>query len=146
MTLKAHTFFKELKEKSKIPFVAAINGATMGGGLEWAMYCDYRVATSSKKTQLSLPEVKLGLLPGMGGTYHLPKLIGIPNALDMMLTGKNVRPDKAKKMGLVDLVVDPAVLESVAIDQVKKTHALLDFYLLLISYMLLSDFFFVNRH
>jgi enoyl-CoA hydratase/long-chain 3-hydroxyacyl-CoA dehydrogenase len=110
--------------------VAAINGVTLGGGLEWAMYCDYRIATSSSKTVLGLPEVKLGLLPGMAGTYHLPKLIGYANALDMILTGKTVKSDKAKKLGLVDLVVDAASLESVAIMQalgladgkVKPTH------------------------
>lgn len=117
ITMKGHSFFDEVK-KSKLPFVAAINGAALGGGLEWAMYCDYRIATSSKKTVLGLPEVKLGLMPGMGGTYHLPKLVGYQTALDMILTGKNIRPDKAKKMGLVDLVVDPASLESVAIMQV----------------------------
>lgn len=83
------------------------------------MYCDYRIATTNPKTVLGLPEVKLGLLPGMAGTYHLPRLVGIPAALDMILTGKNIRPDKAKKMGLVDLVVDPASLESVAITQAK---------------------------
>lgn len=118
ITMKAHGFFDELK-KSKMPFVAAINGAALGGGLEWAMYCDYRIATTAPKTVLGLPEVKLGLLPGMAGTYHLPKLVGYAGALDMILTGKNVRPDKAKKMGLVDLVVDPASLESVAIRQAK---------------------------
>lgn len=118
ITMKAHAFFDEIK-KTKLPMVAAINGATLGGGLEWAMYCDYRIATTSPKTVLGLPEVKLGLLPGMAGTYHLPKLVGYPTALDMILTGKNVRPDKAKKMGLVDLVVDPASLESVAITQAK---------------------------
>jgi enoyl-CoA hydratase/long-chain 3-hydroxyacyl-CoA dehydrogenase len=118
VTMKAHGFFDEIK-KSKIPFVAAINGVALGGGLEWALYCDYRIATSSKKTNLGLPEVKLGLLPGMGGTYHLPKLVGYPTALDMILTGKNIKPDKAKKMGLVDLVVDPSVLEAVAITQAK---------------------------
>lgn len=118
MTLKAHNYFDELK-KTKLPFVAAINGSCLGGGLEWAMYCDYRVATSNKKTVLGLPEVKLGLMPGMGGTYHLPKLIGYAGAMDAMLTGKNIRADKAKKMGLVDLVVDPNVLESVAITQAK---------------------------
>lgn len=83
------------------------------------MYCDYRIATTNKKTVMGVPEVKLGLLPGMGGTYHLPKLVGIPTALDMMLTGKNIRPAKAKKMGLVDLVVDEASLEQVAIMQAK---------------------------
>jgi len=120
--MKGHAFFDEIK-KTKIPMVAAINGVALGGGLEWALYCDYRIATSSKKTNLGLPEVKLGLLPGMGGTYHLPKLVGYPAALDMILTGKNIKPDKAKKMGLVDLVVDPAVLEAVAITQAKGLAA-----------------------
>jgi enoyl-CoA hydratase/carnithine racemase len=87
LTMKAHDFFDELK-KTKIPMVAGINGVALGGGLEWAMYCDYRVATTNKKTSLGLPEVKLGLLPGMAGTYHLPKLVGYANALDMILTGK----------------------------------------------------------
>lgn len=118
LTMKGHAFFDELK-KTKLPLVAAINGAALGGGLEWALYCDYRIATTSKKTVLGLPEVKLGLLPGMGGTYHLPRVVGYATALDMMLTGKNIKPDKARKMGLVDLVVDPASLESVAIEQAK---------------------------
>eukprot|EP01041_Mallomonas_annulata_P005308 gene5308-10618_t len=119
MCMKGHSLFDEIKQKSKVPFVAAINGAALGGGLEWAMYCDYRIATTAKKTVLGLPEVKLGILPAMGGTYHLPKLVGYQTALDMILTGKNVRPDKAKKMGLVDLVVDPAALEKIAIEQAK---------------------------
>lgn len=118
--MKAHHFFNDIKAKSKLPFVAAINGSALGGGLEWAMYCDYRIATTSPKTVLGLPEVKLGLMPGMAGTYHLPKLVGYQTALDLILTGKNVRPDKAKKMGLVDMVVDPASLESVAIEQVSR--------------------------
>eukprot|EP00596_Hydrurales_sp_CCMP1899_P005173 CAMPEP_0119036246 /NCGR_PEP_ID=MMETSP1177-20130426/3809_1 /TAXON_ID=2985 /ORGANISM="Ochromonas sp, Strain CCMP1899" /LENGTH=699 /DNA_ID=CAMNT_0006995777 /DNA_START=269 /DNA_END=2368 /DNA_ORIENTATION=- len=116
--MKGNAFFDEAK-KSKIPFIAAINGVALGGGLEWAMYCDYRIATTSKKTSLGLPEVKLGLMPGMAGTYHLPKLVGYPTALDMILTGKNVKPEQAKKMGLIDLVVDPASLEAVAIQQAK---------------------------
>jgi enoyl-CoA hydratase/long-chain 3-hydroxyacyl-CoA dehydrogenase len=116
--MKGNNFFDEIKS-SKIPFVAAINGAALGGGLEWAMYCDYRIATTHRKTVLGLPEVKLGLMPGMAGTYHLPRLVGYPAAMDIMLTGKNVRPDKARKLGLVDLVVDPATLEDVAIRQAK---------------------------
>lgn len=115
--MKGHAFFDDAKQKTKIPFISAINGACLGGGLEWALYCDYRICSSSKKTVLGLPEVKLGLLPGMGGTYHLPKLVGYQTALDMILTGKNIRPDKAKKMGLVDLVVDYPSLEDVAIAQ-----------------------------
>lgn len=117
--IKGTSFFEEVRKKANIPFVAAINGAALGGGLEWALYCDYRIATTNKKTVLGLPEVKLGLLPGMAGTYHLPKLVGYAAALNMMLTGKNIKSDKAKKMGLVDLVVDPAALEAVAIQQAK---------------------------
>ncbi|VDM41177.1 unnamed protein product [Toxocara canis] len=94
-------------EKSKKPIVAAIMGTCMGGGLELAMACHYRVAVNSPKTQLALPEVMLGLLPGAGGTQRLPKLVSITNALDMMLTGKTVRPQKAKSIGLVDHVIQP---------------------------------------
>lgn len=67
MCMKGTSFFDEIKKTIKIPMVAAINGAALGGGLEWAMYCDYRIATTGKKTALGLPEVKLGLLPGMAG-------------------------------------------------------------------------------
>uniref|UniRef100_A0A9J8CV38 Trifunctional enzyme subunit alpha, mitochondrial n=1 Tax=Cyprinus carpio carpio TaxID=630221 RepID=A0A9J8CV38_CYPCA len=94
-------------EKSPIPIVAAINGSCLGGGLEFAIACQYRIATKSKKTILGTPEVMLGLLPGAGGTQRLPKMVGLPAAFDMMLTGKNIRPDKAKKMGLVHQLVDP---------------------------------------
>lgn len=91
---------------SKIPFIAAINGSCLGGGLELALACHYRIATKTPKTILAVPEVQLGLLPGAGGTQRLPRLVGLPGALDMILTGKNIRPDKAKRMGLVDLLVD----------------------------------------
>ncbi|TKS86957.1 Trifunctional enzyme subunit alpha, mitochondrial 78 kDa gastrin-binding protein TP-alpha [Collichthys lucidus] len=93
-------------EKSPKPIVAAINGSCLGGGLEFAIACQYRVATKSKKTVLGTPEVMLGLLPGAGGTQRLPKMVGLPSAFDMMLTGRNIRADKAKKMGLVDQLVD----------------------------------------
>uniref|UniRef100_A0A3B3Q760 Trifunctional enzyme subunit alpha, mitochondrial n=1 Tax=Paramormyrops kingsleyae TaxID=1676925 RepID=A0A3B3Q760_9TELE len=94
-------------ENSKKPVVAAINGSCLGGGLEFALACQYRVATNNKKTILGTPEVMLGLLPGAGGTQRLPKMVGLPNALDMMLTGRNIRADKARKMGLVHQLVDP---------------------------------------
>lgn len=97
------------------PIVAAINGACLGGGLEFALACTYRVATENKKTNLGLPEVKLGLLPGAGGTQRLPKLVGIQAALDMILTGKNIKPVKAKRMGLIDEVTDPSALRSSAV-------------------------------
>jgi len=110
----ATAFFHKLKSKN-VPLVCAIHGPALGGGLEWALWCDYRICTDSSKTKLGLPEVKLGLLPGFGGTQNLHPLVGLQKALDMMLTGKDVRPKQAVKMGLVDAVVAPQSLESVAI-------------------------------
>eukprot|EP00934_Nitzschia_sp_Nitz4_P004354 Nitzschia sp. Nitz4//scaffold1_size375055//231008//233477//NITZ4_000294-RA/size375055-processed-gene-0.374-mRNA-1//1//CDS//3329541099//4344//frame0 len=106
--------FQEMKNKG-VPLVSAIDGPALGGGLEWAMWCDYRVCTDNPKTKLGLPEVKLGLLPGFGGTQNLHQLVGLQNAMDMMLTGKELRADKAKKLGLVDVVVTPPRVEEVAI-------------------------------
>lgn len=102
-------------EKSKKPIVAAINGACMGAGLEIALACAARVASDNPKTILSLPEVKLGLLPGGGGTQRLPRLVGIQKALDMMLTGKNVFAYPAKKMGLVDRIATKEALLDAAL-------------------------------
>ena len=90
---------------SKKPVVAAINGSCMGLGTELTLACHWRIATDSPKTIMSLPEVQLGLLPGAGGTQRLPRLVGVPNALGMALTGKQVRAKQAKKMGLIDEVV-----------------------------------------
>jgi enoyl-CoA hydratase/long-chain 3-hydroxyacyl-CoA dehydrogenase len=101
--------------QKKKPWVAAIDGPCLGGGLEVALACSYRVATASPKTVLGLPEVMLGLLPGSGGTQRLIPLVGGPAALDMMLTGKQLRGDRAKKMGLVDHVVDANALERAAV-------------------------------
>ena len=112
-------FFQHMRAKG-VPLVAAIDGPALGGGLEWALWCDYRICSDSSKTKLGLPEVKLGLLPGFGGTQNLFPLVGLQNAMDMMLTGKEIRPSKAKKMGLVDLVVAPQSLESVAIQQAEQ--------------------------
>lgn len=99
----------------RVPIVAAIDGACLGGGLELALACSQRIAGDSPKTVLGLPEVQLGLLPGAGGTQRLPRLIGIANALDLMLTGKHVRPAKAKKLGLVADVVRSSGLVDAAI-------------------------------
>lgn len=101
--------FNQLEQLS-IPLVAAINGPCLGGGLELAMACHARVATTNPKTVLGLPEVQLGLLPGSGGTQRLPKLVGLQKALDMMLTGKQLRAAQAKKYGLVDDVVPESIL------------------------------------
>lgn len=97
----------EKLEKSPKPIVAAINGTCLGGGLELAIACQYRIATKDRKTVLGVPEVLLGILPGAGGTQRLPRLVGVPAAFDMMLTGRNIRADRAKKMGLVDQLVEP---------------------------------------
>lgn len=101
------------------PVVAAIHGACLGGGLEWALACSYRLCSDSQKTQLGLPEVQLGLLPGAGGTQRLPRLIGIAQALDLILTGKSVRAAKAKKLGLVDEVVPAPILLEVALTRAR---------------------------
>jgi 3-hydroxyacyl-CoA dehydrogenase/enoyl-CoA hydratase/3-hydroxybutyryl-CoA epimerase len=87
------------------PVVAAIDGAALGGGLELALACSHRVATDDPATTLGQPEVQLGVIPAGGGTQRLPALIGVAPALDLILTGRPVRPSKAKKLGLVDAVV-----------------------------------------
>ena len=79
-------------ENMKATFVAAIHGPALGGGLELALACHYRVCTDSPSTQVGLPEVQLGLLPGSGGTQRLPRLIGIQQAMKMMLTGQKTKP------------------------------------------------------
>jgi len=107
-------FFQKMKTKG-VPLVCAIHGPALGGGLEWALWCDYRICSDSSKTKMGLPEVKLGLLPGFGGTQNLYPLVGLQEALGMMLQGKEVRPQKAKKIGLVDMVVAPQSLEKVAV-------------------------------
>ena len=99
------------------PVVAAIHGAALGGGLEWAMACHYRIATSDPKTQLGQPEVQIGVIPGAGGTQRLPQLVGIQAALDIILAGKSVKARKALKLGLVDEVVPPMLLLAVARDR-----------------------------
>jgi 3-hydroxyacyl-CoA dehydrogenase/enoyl-CoA hydratase/3-hydroxybutyryl-CoA epimerase len=96
------------------PVVVAIHGPCLGGGLEWAMACHYRVAANDPKTQLGQPEVQLGLIPGGGGTQRLPRLVGIQTALDIILAGKSVKAKKALKIGLVDEAVPRPVLLEIA--------------------------------
>src|SRR6267142_139114 len=96
------------------PVVAAIHGPALGGGLELALAATYRIASDDRKTQLGQPEVQLGLIPGAGGTQRLPALIGIAQALDLILSGKSVRAQKARKLGLLDEVVPKAILLEVA--------------------------------
>ena len=97
------------------PVVAAIHGACLGAGLELALACHYRIATDHPKTQLGLPEVQLGLIPGAGGCQRLPRLIGARAALDMILTGKGERGAKALRLGLVDELVPHSILRATAV-------------------------------
>ncbi|HUO52880.1 MAG TPA: fatty acid oxidation complex subunit alpha FadJ [Gemmatimonadaceae bacterium] len=109
--------------KLRTPLVAAIHGACMGGGLEASLACAYRICTDHPKTVLALPEVMLGIIPGAGGTQRLPRTVGLRNALDMILTGKNIRAKKALQMGLVDEMVHPAILRQIAVDRARKLGA-----------------------
>lgn len=106
LSREAQELVQKLEDSPK-PIVAAIMGSCLGGGLEVSMACHYRIAVKDRKTVLGLPEVMLGILPGAGGTQRLPRLVQLPTALDMMLTGRNIRADRAKKMGLVDQTVEP---------------------------------------
>ncbi len=107
-------------ESFRVPVVAAIHGSCLGGGLEVALACRARVASSDPKTKLGLPEVMLGVIPGAAGTQRLPRLIGIEAALDLILTGKKVPGKKAKALGLVDDVVPASILVDVAIARAKR--------------------------
>ncbi|MEP6766444.1 MAG: 3-hydroxyacyl-CoA dehydrogenase NAD-binding domain-containing protein, partial [Gemmatimonadaceae bacterium] len=115
----AHVLMDRLAALKK-PVVAAIHGACLGGGLETALACRHRIATDHPKTILAFPEVQLGLLPGAGGTQRLPRAVGLQAALDMMLTGKNIRAKKALQMGLVHEVVHPAILHSISVQRVQQ--------------------------
>jgi len=97
------------------PIVAAIHGACLGAGCELALACHWRIATDAPKTQIGLPEVQLGLLPGTGGCVRLPRLIGARAALDIILAGKSERAQKALKLGLLDEVVPKSILRKVAL-------------------------------
>ncbi|HEU5186801.1 MAG TPA: fatty acid oxidation complex subunit alpha FadJ [Gemmatimonadaceae bacterium] len=107
-------------EQLRTPVVAAIHGACLGGGLETAMACAWRIGTDYPKTVLALPEVMLGLIPGAGGTQRLPALVGLRNALDMILTGRNVRAKKALQMGLLDELVHPSILRETAVKRARE--------------------------
>src|SRR3954468_19492287 len=98
------------QDSMKKPLVAAIGGFALGGGLELALGCHFRVALP--KSQVGLPEVKLGILPGSGGTQRLPRIIPMAEAVKMMTTGNPITADKAKQYGLVDEVVEGDLLEA----------------------------------
>src|SRR5205823_7732861 len=104
-----------------IPTVAAIHGACVGGGYEMCLACDYRVASTDRATKIGLPETQLGLLPAWGGATRLPRLIGLPKALDIILAGKTLAAKQALKRGLVDELAPVEYLLDVAIRAI--THA-----------------------
>jgi 3-hydroxyacyl-CoA dehydrogenase/enoyl-CoA hydratase/3-hydroxybutyryl-CoA epimerase len=110
-------------ELLRVPVVASIHGACLGGGVELALACRYRVCTDHPKTTFALPEVQLGLIPGLGGTQRLPRRVGLQAALDMILTGRSVRAKRALQMGLVDEMVHPAILRETSIARVQAIGA-----------------------
>lgn len=95
----------DILERLPFPTVAAISGPCVGGGCELVLACTYRIASNQKSTLIGLPEVKLGIIPGFGGTQRLPRLIGITRALDIICAGKTLKAQKALEAGLVDMVV-----------------------------------------
>lgn len=105
---KGQAVFAKLTEVA-IPSVAIINGFAFGGGLELAMACTFRIATPAAK--MGLPEIKLGLVPGYGGTQRLPRLVGEARALEMVMTGRAVKADEAERIGLVNRVVEGDAIE-----------------------------------
>ena len=115
----------DLIENCPKPVVAAIHGTALGGGLEVALACHYRIAAATAK--LGLPEVKLGLLPGAGGTQRLPRVVGVAEALPMIVSGAPVSAAKALAIGLVDRVTDEAGLEADAIAFAREVAGVADF-------------------
>ena len=103
--------------------VACIDGICVGGGTELACWCDRRIASSHPKTEIGLPEVKLGIFPGWGGTVRLPRIIGLGNAVEMITSGESVTAEDALRMGLVSMVAEPDHMLSAAIRLVQLEFA-----------------------
>lgn len=122
ITRASHEIQRIFNELAALPFptVAAINGSALGGGYELALACDWRIAADAPSVRVGLPEVSLGLLPAAGGTQRLPRLIGLPRALDQILNARRSNARRALRAGLVDEVVHPAALERAAIDRAKS--------------------------
>ncbi|MDZ7704356.1 MAG: 3-hydroxyacyl-CoA dehydrogenase NAD-binding domain-containing protein [Trueperaceae bacterium] len=111
---KGQAVLMRLEHLSK-PVVAAVHGPAIGGGLEMILACHYRVATDSTDTTFAQAEVKLGLLPGLGGTQRLPRIVGVTTGLELLLTGKNLYAKQARKAGLVDALIHPPGLHHAAL-------------------------------
>ena len=115
--LEANKIFSDFEDLA-VPTVVAINGIALGGGFEMCLAADYRVMSDSAK--IGLPEVKLGIYPGFGGTVRLPRVIGTDNAVEWIASGKENRADEALKVGAVDAVVSADKLQAAALDLVKR--------------------------
>ena len=113
LTRRGQAVFDRL-EALPCPTVAAVHGFALGGGLELALACHYRIGVADERLSLGLPEVQLGLHPGFGGTVRTVRLVGVRPAMEMMLTGKPVRAEKALKIGLVDRLVPEDQLRAAA--------------------------------
>ena len=118
----AHGLFSDI-EALPFPTVAMIHGFCLGGGMELALSCRYRIADDDDKTRLGLPEVLLGIHPGIGGTVRLLKHVAVPQAMDMMLTGRSLRARAAKKIGLVDAITPGRHLKRAARDFILRKPA-----------------------
>jgi 3-hydroxyacyl-CoA dehydrogenase/enoyl-CoA hydratase/3-hydroxybutyryl-CoA epimerase len=101
---RGQAIFKRL-ERLSVPTLVAINGVCVGGGLELALACDYRVASDHAQTRFGFPETRLGFVPGLGGTVRTPRLIGLRAALDLILSGRQINSDRARELGLVDRIL-----------------------------------------
>ncbi len=119
MSRNGHSAFQAIEELQATT-IAVIHGVALGGGLEFAMACDYRIAADDTRTLLGLPEVFLGLMPGWGATVRAPRLVGYERAIDMLLGGGNLQPAEALEAGLVDAVVPVDDLEKTALQFAKK--------------------------
>lgn len=115
--MENNRFLNAIEEGPK-PVIAAINGHCLGGGLEIAMACHYRVAASG--VQVGQPEVQIGLIPGAGGTQRLPRLVGLPDALQMITTGKSITAEEGLQKGCIDQVVEPQKLLEEALSSAKR--------------------------
>ena len=115
--IKSNQAFNTI-EDLPFPTVTAINGIALGGGLEMCLSTDFRVM--STQAEVGLPEVKLGLFPGFGGTVRMPRVVGVDNAVEWIAAGGQHKPEKAFKDGVVDAVVEPDKLRDAALDLVKQ--------------------------
>jgi len=97
---------------ASLPFatVAVLNGLALGGGMELALACNWRLSFAAERATIGFPEVQLGLHPGLGGTVRCPRLIGVRSAMQLMLTGKPVTPDRALQIGLIDCLCEPGTV------------------------------------